>query len=73
MKNDQPTVTADAVGFLLRCAQLQVTEGRHALLAEQLSVLFRDANELSRKVAERPDLLPAVRFHHPETVFEERE
>ncbi|HXF57700.1 MAG TPA: hypothetical protein VNO34_09075 [Actinomycetota bacterium] len=73
MKDSQPTVTEAAVGYFLRAASLQVPEGRHALLAEQLAALFDDANELSRKVAERPELVPAVRFHHPETGFEERE
>jgi hypothetical protein len=65
------TVPQEAIPHLLRAGDLPVPSERHGMIAEQLSALFDDANELNRKMARMRDVSPAVRFHHPETQAEE--
>lgn len=71
MGEKAPTVPEEAIPHFLRAADLPVPEDRHGMIAEQLSGLFDEANELNRKMAERFDVTPAVRFYHPETGSEE--
>jgi hypothetical protein len=67
----EPTVPEEAIPHLLKAGDLPVSPERHGMIAEQLTALFDDANELNRKMAGMRDIIPAMRFHHPEIQAEE--
>lgn len=63
---ERARITKETVARLSETAGLSLTEERLELLAPQLDGLVAAANELNRKMAERWEITPTIRFKHAE-------
>ena len=70
-ENDERTVTEEMVEQLARLAELELDAERRSVVADQLDGLLSAANGVNRFMAERREVGPGVRFHHPDLVDDE--